>query len=60
MNKNDWIKRYKYEIRRKAARVLGDKCVRCGFDDARALQIVVIGLKEPKGTKHVEIRASGR
>ena len=32
-------KEYYHRLKRRAYEILGDKCIRCGFDDLRALQI---------------------
>lgn len=37
--KSDSHTHYGQKIRRKILRILGDKCVRCGFSDWRALQV---------------------
>ena len=39
IEKKKKVKHY-FQVRRKAAlAILGDKCIKCGFDDPRALQI---------------------
>lgn len=48
-------RRYQRNIRKATIEALGGKCVRCGFDDARALQIDHInggGSKERKERKY--------
>ena len=38
--------RYRHKLKQRALAILGGKCVRCGFDDPRALQIDHINGKE--------------
>ena len=39
MKNKDYCKRYHRKLRRSALAYLGDRCVRCGFSDWRALQV---------------------
>ena len=36
---NRWERRYRHRIRRELLLLLGNKCIRCGIDDWRTLQI---------------------
>lgn len=55
---NDILKKYKRKLRRKIIKGYGGKCVKCGFDDERALQIDHVyggGTKERKSLSNYQI-----
>lgn len=53
--RRNYIKKYSYSLRLKIIKLLGNKCINCGFSDWRALQIDHInggGSKEKKTTRN--------
>ena len=47
--RSEYMKKYTSDLRKLVLSILGDKCIKCGFDDYRALQVDHVnggGIKE--------------